>query len=408
MSTGPGLTVLIYADNATAAQLERIVRSFKGLHQPADAHAHRGLTVRQRGDGLTAFTLAVPDEVAGRMAVLVDRLVTELDDSGQPTDQQVAADADGGGDIPPVRPDPLSTRRADAVVHGLEVAVNHLDTDLTGAARTTLVLHGEVDSTLDLLARDSRDDRDGARGASAGASTAPDDASTSGCAHAWTAQADRPTTGASAAASARQVPSRDRIGVVTNGHGGMMAMSRRVLRQVACDPSLCWVTTRDGLPIDVGDTTRAISHGLRVALRIRDRACRFLGCGTTRHLHTHHIIHWADGGPTGTNTGYADRARARTDLDNLILLCGAHHRFVHANGWTITPDGTGRYAFHAPDADTAHPHRLAAVPTGQAASAAAAARHDPRGLEPPGYTGPDGTWTPALTSSTRNSPVCQP
>jgi len=52
----------------------------------------------------------------------------------------------------PARLDPLAARRADALVHALEIAVAHLDTDLTGAVRTTLVLEGEVDSTLDQLA----------------------------------------------------------------------------------------------------------------------------------------------------------------------------------------------------------------------------------------------------------------
>ncbi len=43
---------------------------------------------------------------------------------------------------------------------------------------------------------------------------------------------------------------------------------------------------------------------------------------------------WADGGPT--------------DLDNLILLCGFHHRFVHEHGWTIH-DQDGKPVFAKPD-----------------------------------------------------------
>jgi len=33
------------------------------------------------------------------------------------------------------------------------------------------------------------------------------------------------------------------------------------------------------------------------------------------------VIHWALGGPT--------------NLDNLIMLCGFHHRLLHNDGWTI-------------------------------------------------------------------------
>ena len=50
-------------------------------------------------------------------------------------------------------------------------------------------------------------------------------------------------------------------------------------------------------------------------IRHRDRGCRFPGCERTRWTHSHHRIHWAQGGPT--------------DLDNLITLCPHHHRLAH-------------------------------------------------------------------------------
>lgn len=53
-------------------------------------------------------------------------------------------------------------------------------------------------------------------------------------------------------------------------------------------------------------------------IRRRDGGCRFPGCGRTRWTDSHHIVHWADGGAT--------------DSDNLITLCGFHHRFVHRRG----------------------------------------------------------------------------
>jgi hypothetical protein len=37
--------------------------------------------------------------------------------------------------------------------------------------------------------------------------------------------------------------------------------------------------------------------------------------------HAHHIKHWVDNGPT--------------DLDNLVLLCGEHHRTVHHTPWEV-------------------------------------------------------------------------
>jgi hypothetical protein len=56
------------------------------------------------------------------------------------------------------------------------------------------------------------------------------------------------------------------------------------------------------------------------ALLARDRGCRL--CGATRHLHAHHIVPHARGGPTS--------------LDNLVLLCGTDHRRLHRHGWRIT------------------------------------------------------------------------
>ncbi len=50
--------------------------------------------------------------------------------------------------------------------------------------------------------------------------------------------------------------------------------------------------------------------------------------------HAHHIQHWADGGPTS--------------LDNLILLCGHHHRLIHAGPWTIRRHGPNQFSFDPP------------------------------------------------------------
>ena len=47
----------------------------------------------------------------------------------------------------------------------------------------------------------------------------------------------------------------------------------------------------------------------------RDGGCRFPGCTHDRWLHAHHIRHWANGGAT--------------DSENLVTLCGFHHRLVH-------------------------------------------------------------------------------
>ena len=103
---------------------------------------------------------------------------------------------------------------------------------------------------------------------------------------------------------------------VDTARGHLPALSRRVLRRMACDAGLVLVATDDdGTPMDVGRRERRLSTALRRALLARDRSCRFPGCGARRHLHGHHIWYWSDGGPT--------------DLSNLVLLCSYHHRYVH-------------------------------------------------------------------------------
>jgi hypothetical protein len=92
-------------------------------------------------------------------------------------------------------------------------------------------------------------------------------------------------------------------------------------RRLSCDASVVEVAQKpDGTVLDVGRKTRVISGALRRALEIRDRGCRFPGCGR-RFTDGHHVRHWADGG--------------ETSLDNCLLLCRHHHRLVHEGGWTI-------------------------------------------------------------------------
>jgi hypothetical protein len=94
------------------------------------------------------------------------------------------------------------------------------------------------------------------------------------------------------------------------------------LRRLACDCGLV-VTRTDGSGsvLDVGRRTRSIPPAIRRALWLRDRGCRFPGCGHTRFLHGHHVRHWMAGG--------------ETRLDNLVLLCSRHHRALHEGGCSI-------------------------------------------------------------------------
>jgi hypothetical protein len=113
------------------------------------------------------------------------------------------------------------------------------------------------------------------------------------------------------------------------------ALDPETARRLACDASVVRILEHDGRPLSVGRKTRSVPPALRRALRSRDRTCRFPGCCQRRFLHAHHIDHWAHGG--------------RTELANLIHLCGFHHRLVHEGGYTIQRRGAGGLEFRRPD-----------------------------------------------------------
>jgi Domain of unknown function (DUF222)/HNH endonuclease len=103
---------------------------------------------------------------------------------------------------------------------------------------------------------------------------------------------------------------------------GGSALSADAARRIGCDADVIGVIERDGMPIDVGRRQRMVPDRLRLALHIRDRFCRFPGCGVpARRTEAHHLQHWALGG--------------ETKLDNLLLLCGFHHRRHHDGAYRI-------------------------------------------------------------------------
>jgi hypothetical protein len=107
-------------------------------------------------------------------------------------------------------------------------------------------------------------------------------------------------------------------------------------RRLSCDCVLETVVTDGSVVIGVGRNSRTIPGWLRRLVNHRDGGtCQHPGCDNTRWLQVHHIVHWSRGGTT--------------DLDNLILLYGFHHRFVHEHGWHITKSPDGVFQFRRPD-----------------------------------------------------------
>ncbi|WP_309341834.1 HNH endonuclease signature motif containing protein [Actinomyces oris] len=92
-----------------------------------------------------------------------------------------------------------------------------------------------------------------------------------------------------------------------------------------------------GTVIDVGRTRYRPPAGLADLVRARDRACVFPTCQTpAERCDIDHLAAWSQGGTTS--------------LDNLVVLCEAHHRLKHTPGWALTKDQTtGTLSWHTPD-----------------------------------------------------------
>ncbi|MEK7253056.1 MAG: HNH endonuclease signature motif containing protein, partial [Actinomycetota bacterium] len=87
-------------------------------------------------------------------------------------------------------------------------------------------------------------------------------------------------------------------------------------RRIACDATITEIARDGNSVLDVGRANRSIPATIRRALIARDGGCTHPGCDRPhRWCDAHHIVHWADGGPTS--------------LDNLRLLCRQHHRMTH-------------------------------------------------------------------------------
>jgi hypothetical protein len=111
------------------------------------------------------------------------------------------------------------------------------------------------------------------------------------------------------------------------------ALDSATICRLACDGRIrLSVDGRDGRTLDLGRQRRRPTTRQLKALWQRDRGCAVPGCGRTRFLHAHHVIGWAVGGPT--------------NMDNLILLCGEHHRALHEGEFGIVALGKQKFRFH--------------------------------------------------------------
>ncbi|WP_460651037.1 HNH endonuclease signature motif containing protein [Kribbella endophytica] len=110
------------------------------------------------------------------------------------------------------------------------------------------------------------------------------------------------------------------IGAGTLASGATLSTS--AVRRLACDAGIIpLVLGSNSEPLDVGTEHRFVTRAIRQTLNARDKGCVICQAPPAM-CEAHHLVHWADGGPT--------------TITNLALLCKAHHIDVHHNHWTIT------------------------------------------------------------------------
>ena len=227
-------SLLEFALNGSAAQVERLVRAWRKVDHNEEAraeqerHASRYLTLQPDGDGMYELRGRLDPEVAMALKRALESASWDLYRSpGGAADETEATPAQ---------------RRADAI--GLVAERAHHGA--AGEASTPTASAGP-DHRLVVI----HVDEDALAGAGSGGDAVLEDGT---------------------------------------------RVSAETSRRLACDAARVRMThAADGTVGAVGRKTRAVPPALRRALDQRDGGCRFPGCGS-RFCDAHHVRHWADGG----------------------------------------------------------------------------------------------------------------
>ncbi|POH68385.1 hypothetical protein C3B59_06420 [Cryobacterium zongtaii] len=118
--------------------------------------------------------------------------------------------------------------------------------------------------------------------------------------------------------------------------GNNAPVSPETIERLICDSGTVEITVDEfDRPLDLGHEQRLFNRAQRRALAARDGGCRWPGCDRPpAFTEAHHIEHWL-------------RDHGRTDINQGILLCPAHHLLLHNQHWQIF-ENTGRYWLRPP------------------------------------------------------------
>ena len=103
--------------------------------------------------------------------------------------------------------------------------------------------------------------------------------------------------------------------------------------ELACGARVQVLIESQGVPLWMGEEPAAANRWQRRAMTSRSgkACCELPGCTQTEYLHAHHVVYRSHDG--------------RTSLENLVFLCGEHHRRLHKENWTVTTEGDQRFTF---------------------------------------------------------------
>jgi hypothetical protein len=227
----------------TAGQMERVIRSYRGVvrNQELEAtklrHAERTCDWRYDDDGSMIITARLAPEdgalVIAALEAAADDVPEELETNRQEKEARASAEARRG------RRRKLhgGKHAADALLAMAERSQCNVAMGRRGGDRTQVRLHVDVDAL------------------------------TSG--------------------EGERCDTDDGIG-----------LAPETMRRLTCDCSFVPILEREGKPLDVGRKTRSIPTAIRRALEARDVTCRYPGCRNKHFLDGHHIQHWVRQGAT--------------------------------------------------------------------------------------------------------------
>ena len=360
--------LLMLAEHATAAQLERLVRCYRGVVMAELARQNRSYRERELvwwwdDDGSLVIHGRLPAEDGALLLRALEAGRDEMRAAGRGGDApDVSAETPAEQRSAPQTADVASELRR-GWAHGPDSADVSAETRREGSADVSAETRRE--GAVSAQPADGSAETRGSSGVAAGRvdvsaetpsdrkQSAPDgpdgpDGATGGPA---AANADALVLMAETllASGPRTRTASERVQLVVHVDTAVLAdgapdgrceleegpaLAAETARRLACDADLITVIERQGRPRSVGRKTRTIPPALRRALRSRDGGCRFPGCDRRRFTDAHHLEHWAEGG--------------ESKLANLVLLCRHHHRLLHEHGYGAERLGRG-IVFRRPD-----------------------------------------------------------